>query len=324
MIQEIPRAMYVRRLPVILLSLAPLCLAQTAEDHLALKDRMWMASKIYGTILQYFGHWQAVPDLKLDDVYRQYLDRIAATDDRLNFDLATMEFMGHLRNGHSDFGDAWLNRTNGQPTGFWLDLIDGKWVVRDSGIQGLDAGQVVTAIEGRPTADFVVEKSRYIAASDDRIRRAKVFFSGFLWPKSFTLTLEGGRTVAVDRLSPKWKPQPPQPPMPALPEGVVYHRIRSFDDPKFENAAIEFVKANTAAKILLFDVRGNGGGSTPERLLRALMDRPYRDWMQASAMTFGLFATYGELFRTVIPKDADARTLGYHEASPSTSSGPTS
>jgi len=43
------------------------------------------------------------------------------------------------------------------------------------------------------------------------------------------------------------------------------------------------------------------------------MDRPYRDWMQASAMSFGLFATYGDLYRGAAMKDADARSRGYLE-----------
>lgn len=107
-----------KRLLLVLL-LAPLCPAQQAEDRVALRDRMWMASKIYATILQYFGHWQAVPDLKLDVVYRRYLDQAVASDDRFAFDLATMEFMAHLRNGHSDFGDPWLWKAHGQPLGFW-------------------------------------------------------------------------------------------------------------------------------------------------------------------------------------------------------------
>ncbi|MEO7144728.1 MAG: S41 family peptidase [Bryobacteraceae bacterium] len=87
----------------------------------------------------------------------------------------------------------------------------------------------------------------------------------------------------------------------------------SFEDPKYENAAVEFVKANAGARLIIFDVRGNGGGSTPERLLRAVMERPYRDWTQASAMSFGLFATYGELYRSSISKDADPRARGYLE-----------
>ena len=94
---------------------------------------------------------------------------------------------------------------------------------------------------------------------------------------------------------------------------MAYHRIPSFGEPRFEQAAIDFVKANTTAGLIIFDVRGNNGGSSPSRLLRALIDRPYRGWMEASSMSFGLFATYGELYRTVIPKDADPRLRGYLE-----------
>jgi hypothetical protein len=35
------------------------------------------------------------------------------------------------RNGHSDFSDGWLWKNQAQPVGFFLDLIDGKWIVRD-------------------------------------------------------------------------------------------------------------------------------------------------------------------------------------------------
>ena len=71
-------------LRIMLFLLAPLCQAQQSEDRIALADRMWIASKVYASILQHFGHWQAVRDLKLDDVYRQYLDQVAATDDQVD------------------------------------------------------------------------------------------------------------------------------------------------------------------------------------------------------------------------------------------------
>lgn len=296
-----------------LLLLASACFSQQPADRVPLRDRMWISSKIYSAILQYFGHWQAVPDLDLDAAYKKYLDRIAPSDDRMEFDLATMEFMACLCNGHSDFGDPWAWDHAGRPLGFWLDRIDGKWVVRDAQIEGLEPGQAVTAIDGQPVEQVVAGRMKYIAASDDRARRFKAFSNSFLWPDTFTLTLEGGRQLTVDRRHPKPHAARPQSPRLSLPQGVAYHRIPSFDDPKFENAAIEFVKAHAGAKLLIFDVRNNGGGSSPERLLRAVMDRPYRDWMQASAMSFGLFAAYGSIFRNLLPKDADPRERGYLE-----------
>jgi carboxyl-terminal processing protease len=288
-------------------------LAQQPDDRVPLKDRMWIASKIYSAILQYFAHWQAVPDLNLDVVYRQYLDEIAASDDRFAFDLATMKLMARLRNGHSDFSDSWLWKNHGHSVGFWLELAAGRWIVRDPAIEGLEAGEAVASVEGEATDQFVGDRMKYVSASDDRARRAKVFFSGFLWPESFVLTFEDGRTLAVNRLEPKWKARPGRQEAPSLREGVAYHRIPSFGDPKYEDAAIQFLMANADAKLVIFDVRGNGGGTSPERLLRAVMERPYRDWMQASAMSFGLFATYGELRRSVVPKDADPRVRGYLE-----------
>src|SRR5258706_16131955 len=110
--------------------------------------------------------------------------------------------------------------------------------------EGVEAGQAVTAIDGQATEKFVGDRMKYITASDDRARRQKAFFSVFLWPDSFTLTFEDGHTLTVNRLQPKRKARPRQEPAPSLPDGVAYHRISSFEDPKNEGAAIAFLKAN--------------------------------------------------------------------------------
>ena len=133
-------------------------------------------------------------------------------------------------------------------------------------------------------------------------------------PESVKLTFEAGGELTIDRLRPKWRAPVKKTSETPLPEGIAYHRLPSFEDPKFENDAIEFVKAHASARLLIFDVRGNGGGSTPSRLLRALIDRPYRGWMETSAMSIGLFAVYGDLYRNLIPKDANPRTRGNLES----------
>ncbi|MCL6654878.1 hypothetical protein A6R70_21590 [Agrobacterium rubi] len=55
-------------------------------------------------------------------------------------------------------------------------------------------------------------------------------------------------------------------------------RSRSFERDAFEDVAIDFVDQSQKAKALTLDFRGNGGGTTPLRLLAKLMDRPYRTW----------------------------------------------
>jgi carboxyl-terminal processing protease len=284
-----------------------------SATRVSVSDRMWIASKIYASIQSYFGHWQGVPGFDLDATHKRYVAKVAATDDRLAFDLATVEFIAELRNGHSTFDDAWLWKQYGQPLGFELEPAGEKWVVRRSRLKELDLGETVLRIDGKPIDDFLREKMKLVAASGDRARRTNVFYWNFLWPQNFTLTLDGNREVRISRLEPHWKTEAPPPPRPGVGDGVIYHRIPSFEDPKHETAAIDAVKANPNARAVIFDVRGNGGGSSPERLLRAIMERPYRDWTQATSMTFGLFYTYGGFFRTMPAKDMDPRERGYYE-----------
>jgi carboxyl-terminal processing protease len=48
-------------------------------------------------------------------------------------------------------------------------------------------------------------------------------------------------------------------------------------------------------KCVILDVRLNGGGNTPQKLIRALMDRPYKGWNESTSLSFGLFAAYAQI-----------------------------
>jgi carboxyl-terminal processing protease len=68
-----------------------------------------------------------------------------------------------------------------------------------------------------------------------------------------------------------------------LQEGKVAHiRIPSFMRPRFEEKALEFVELYSRAQAIILDVRGNGGGSTPSRLIKRVMNQPYRWWAERS------------------------------------------
>jgi carboxyl-terminal processing protease len=293
------------------LAVAPLWSADVADPGITVRDKLWIASKIYASIESRFGHWQAVAGLDLDTAYQRYLDEIAGTTSRRDFDLATFALMAQLRNGHSGFWDKWLFENN-QPPGFYLWLERGQWVVRRSRRAGLEPGDVVVRIDGKPAGDFVSERMKYIAGSSELARRTGVFFFPPVWPLQFTLALADGRRVEIDR-SQKPAAQEATPQQVHAPGGVEYLHIASFGDPKHEQDAIAFIKAHKDAPAIIFDVRGNGGGSTPGQLIRALMDRPWRDWIESTSALFPLFRTYGEIFS---PKDAenDARGQGYLEA----------
>jgi C-terminal processing protease CtpA/Prc len=58
------------------------------------------------------------------------------------------------------------------------------------------------------------------------------------------------------------------------------------------------------------DVRGNGGGNTPGKLIDALIMQPYRDWTIASAMSVGMLKVYGSFSETTNKND-DPGTYGF-------------
>ena len=126
---------------------------QTNSAKLSLHDRVWIATQIYSAINTYFGHWRAVPELDLDKEFQSYLDQIIATDDRRAFDLASMELIAKLRNGHSGFRDNWLMDNYGQMLGFYAQSMDGSWVVTRNRIADLKSGDVITRINQQSSED---------------------------------------------------------------------------------------------------------------------------------------------------------------------------
>ena len=268
--------------------------AQTEDaDTVSLAERTWMASKIYSSVQIYFAHWDGVPELDLEAAYRRYLDQATASAERRAFDLATMEFFAQLRNGHSDFNDPWLWQQYGQPLGFSLDRLDGVWVVDQSRLRSLAVGDVVERIDGVAADEFLANLVRYVSASSDESRRTKLFGRPFLFPAEFTLNLADGRDVIIQRGQQEYAPSPRRElESRLLSDDGPYLYIPPFGDPGNEEAAVEFLRQRAEAPALIIYVRGNGGGTTPVELIRALMDRPYRDWTESTALSIALFGAY--------------------------------
>lgn len=263
-------------------------------------QKAYVASQLYTAVRIYFAHWMSVPTYDLDRAYRQFLGEVYRTENRYDFDLAAIAFLASLGNGHTGFYDEWLFTVHGQPTGFrcrWLEAEKG-WVVESSSVAGVESGDVLAAIDGLPIEEFYALNRKYVTASNERYRRHLMFRNGysFLLPHRFMLKLSSGRSVEVER-----NPGPSSAPMQT--EGrwlqerqVAYVRIPTFSDEKFERRAIELVQEFSAAKALVIDVRGNGGGNTPGNLLATLMDRPYRSWTESTPITAGLFDYYREQY----------------------------
>jgi carboxyl-terminal processing protease len=261
------------------LSCAAFLHAQSATT-IALEDRVIMASQIYHVISTFFP---GLDQQKFDTAYKKYLATILRTEDRRDFDLASMAFVANLHDGHSWFYDRWLDQTSGQPIGLVAYPLEGKWTVVRSLLNSVHPGDVISAIDNIPIAEFFERNRRYISASSDRDAGVSFFDSAAIFPENFTLTL-ADRRVSIDRKNDKKSAPPPE-----ITEGrwlveksVAYIKVPTFHGIQTQAQALDYLKKFHDAKTVILDVRGNPGTGLPSALQRALMGRPYQSWTEST------------------------------------------
>jgi carboxyl-terminal processing protease len=250
---------------------------------------MVVAAQINHVVKRYFAHWEGLPpEFDWDARFADYIKEALAAPDRRSFSIATMRLFASLENGHSSFSDRLLDDEPTLP--FHARPIEGKWTVTASWIAELSPGDVIVTIDGTPIDLWVAPLRAIVAQSDARATDRVLLLQGrALWPQRVRLGLASGKIVSVDRAAPRGErrpvPKPYEVETTVRTDGVVVIRIPSFDDPKFESAAVAAVKAHAGAPLILFDVRGNGGGNTPSDLLTTIMDNPYAGTIVNTPMT---------------------------------------
>src|ERR1035441_797959 len=139
-------------------SCSTLFAADEPSSKVPLNQRVYVAGRVYASLSE-FAHWQNVPNIDVDAAYRAYLEKAIASEDRTAFSLASMEFLAAFKNSHTLFIDMALAQKGGVLP-FIAQSIHGQWVVTESMSPGLNAGDVIEAMDGRPFAKFVEDSSR--------------------------------------------------------------------------------------------------------------------------------------------------------------------
>ncbi len=238
--------------------------------------RIFVPAQIHTAVKLCFAHHHSASDF--DEAFRAYLCDIVSVTSRMDFDLATMRLMASLHNGHTAFDDEWLWQTHGGPLGFYVrELVDG-WTVVKSVHPSVPAGAEIIAVGDVPIGEFAESKLPFLAASGTRAARTNLFRRPYLFPSSFSLRLSDGEYVQVRRGEHALPGRALAPALDRLSSRIPVLRIPSFEMDSFEVEAVGFVDQLKEEKVLILDLRGNGGGNTPLRLLARLMDRPYRTW----------------------------------------------
>jgi carboxyl-terminal processing protease len=282
--------------------------AQTSGT-ISLQERVTMASQIYHIVSSFFP---GLSQEKFDAAYQQYLAMALRTEDRREFDLASMEFVASLHDGHSWFYDNWLDKTHGQPVGFLAYPLAGKWTIVQSRLPQIHVGDVITAIDGVPTDESFDRNRKYISASSSRDAGVSFFDTPALFPQKFTLTLSDGRRVPIDRQGDKKLPAPAQNTEGRwlVEKSVAYIKIPNFRGIEPQARALQYLREFHEAKTIIVDVRGNPGGH-PVALQASLMGRPYQVWTESSSQHGGpILRNYSDAYpehATVTYSDAIVR-----------------
>jgi carboxyl-terminal processing protease len=283
------------------------CVAQNVIAPLSVAEKTELEARIYADVKMYFAHWEAIPNFDLNHEFSAYVVEALEAPDRLAFDLATLHCFAKLHNGHTTFYDNVLWGTE-RPVGFHLRDLGGIFVVQNSRLAVMTNGSVVRQIAGKPVADFLAQKLAYVPASSERGGVDSLFWMPYLFPIRFDVVLDDGRAVTIDRhrqsltaeasrrVELRWiKPD------------IVVMRIPSFEEPSQEAEARRLLSTFSSVKVLILDVRGNSGGSTPERFLDDLIGEPWRNFSSVTPLHIASNEAVAHVPREAVPPDAFIR-----------------
>ncbi|WP_158606873.1 S41 family peptidase [Paenibacillus ginsengarvi] len=265
------------------------------EQTMPMEQKWFILSKVFQSIPLYFAHWEAALFRKeqLDEQYRELLAACIAADDEKSFTLLMMQFMAKLNNGHTGFFPNLKQR--GEPLGLHATPVRDAWLVTRSMLDGVVCGDRVCLVDGRSPDNWYEELQAYIPVGNPESKRRQLFHMlALVLNRTYTLSIEdrSGRRIErrVEReqlgeaggssegTTGKW-----------IEEGqIAYIRIPSFGSTDYEGKALELLSSYEGAQALIVDVRGNGGGSTPSKLIHRLMDRPYRWYAEMTPLHIGI------------------------------------
>ncbi|MHA2357790.1 MAG: hypothetical protein ACXABK_03345 [Candidatus Heimdallarchaeaceae archaeon] len=260
------------------------------KECVSLDTRIFILSKAYSLVNSYFVHRQDCLDLDIDQLYQKTIQKVIEAENSYDFFLAMQEFMAPLNNSHTLYFDFQLMPFIRGDIGFNFKNVEGKWIVTQSNLDSLQMGDIIELIDGETIDNYYKRMKKYISSSGERARLNFFCSQSYLFPIEFSLTLEDNRTLVINQKEILEKIIPPEVSGKWLEEGkVAYIRIPNFLEPKMENKALELVEEYFDSNVIVIDLRGNLGGSSPRKLTKKLMNRPYKWWLESTKQHHGIF-----------------------------------
>ena len=129
----------------------------------------------YWGIIEYYFPYRYAIDGDWNDILRKYIPAFAAADDPLSYQLALQQLIVSVGDSHAkilDEPDALREFFGSFFTPVRLAYVENQWIVdgftHESALSaGIEMGDVITAVEGRPISERVEELYPYISASTE-------------------------------------------------------------------------------------------------------------------------------------------------------------
>jgi hypothetical protein len=262
------------------------CLAEY-NDPLSREDRVLGLVDLYSSANQRFAWWDQVPDLDWEGAFKEFLTPVMEAEDPLAYYLLLKKFLSLLNDGHTE---VYLPETVEMCTDILpIDFAyyENRYVILDTYPnpeileKEIPPGTVIEAIEGEPTEEYLErEVFPYLSASTEYQRRM-INFTQFPIPTGnryeFELTYPDGatetRVLTADCYETiDWGTEEESfDPCECeegyfeaidLGEGIVHLLYTGCSDAVLADftAYMEEIAADPP-KGIVFDLRGNGGGS---------------------------------------------------------------
>ncbi|MDQ6417850.1 S41 family peptidase [Paenibacillus sp. LHD-117] len=297
----------------------------------SIEERAWITGRIYHQIAEYFAHWEdsSFPREQLNDVYRECLHEGLAAQNRDRFVAVMRRWIGKLQNGHSWCYDTTFD--SGSQVGFQLERMDEGWIVIGSLIDEVDEGDVIELIDGFSPDEWMAQAKPFVTVRQPKTQETQwQYIMPTLWNvheailrvrkrddkvrefkyKPFRLDADDPRSKSLKAKNYKKKQERTEGRW--IRDGEVgYIRIPSFQEAHYAEDALSYVQQFSSARVIIFDVRSNGGGNTPSSLTKAIMDRQYRWWTETSPNIGHLRRRHSDSSQfTLLPDGTGAHCVG--------------
>jgi carboxyl-terminal processing protease len=248
------------------------------RDTIALTARLDIVTRMDAHVRAHFAHWTGMGGRSYDSIVTAFRGRATDAHTRYEFDLAAMAFTAGLSNGHTRFGDSYLRTITPGAIHFRVFTTPEGWLVTSSAYPQLRTGELIRTINNEPFEAFYQRNRAYLPESSERLRRVRLTLNAALFPQTFVLGLASGRQARIVRsgeqdslLRARTSATPFVPHRWIVKDSVAYIMVSAWQPSAYEDSALTIVRREyLSAPSLIIDVRGNGGGTTPSRLVSRL------------------------------------------------------